>query len=130
MNLLALTTPLVDLIELFRRWRVPVSLIDLMTLIYRYIFLLLESLNTMLIAHESRMGYTTSYYRALQNAALLGSRLFIDAFQRSQRQQIALNARGYDGDLQVLPIAYQSDRWLFWIWAGILLSLILVWVLL
>lgn len=47
MNFLALTTPLVDLVDLLRRLRCPLLLIDLMTLIYRFIFVLLESLNEM-----------------------------------------------------------------------------------
>lgn len=130
MNFLALTTPLIDLVELFRRWRLPVILIDLMTIIYRFIFVLLESLTRMSMAQESRLGYNTSYFRAMNNAALLGSRLFIDAFHRSQRLQTALESRGYDGgDLQVLPAHYRSQRNLWWISAAVTLSLIGVWLI-
>ncbi len=129
MNFLALTTPLVDLLELFRRWRVPVILIDIMVVVYRFIFVLLDSLDRMYIAQDSRLGYNTSYFRAMNSAALLGSRLFIDAFQRSRRLQIALESRGYDGgDLRVLPSTYQSDRKLVWAGMAVVISMIVVWM--
>ena len=129
MNFLALTTPLVDLVELFRRWRVPAVLIDIMTVIYRFIFVLLESLDRMFMAQESRLGYNTSYLRAINNAALLGSRLFIDAYQRSRRLQLALESRGFEGELRVLPARYESGRQLMWPGLGITASLILVWMI-
>lgn len=130
MNFLALTTPLVDMLELFRRWRLPVILVDIMAIIYRFIFVLLESLNTMYVAQDSRLGYQTSYWRAMNSAALLGSRLFIEAFQRSQRLQIALESRGYEGgDLQVLPSPYQSNPKIVWLGLVIAASLWLVGVL-
>ena len=130
MNFLALTTPLVDMLELFRRWRVPVILIDIMVIIYRFIFVLLDSLDRMHTAQRSRLGYHTTYMRSMNNAALLGSRLFIDAFQRSRHLQIALDSRGYDGgDLRVLPAHYTTDRRLLWIGPAVVASLFLVWIM-
>ena len=126
----ALTTPLVDMLELFRRWRVPVILVDIMVVVYRFIFVLLESLDRMYMAQDSRLGYNTSYLRAMNSAALLGSRLFIEAFQRSRRLQIALEARGYDGgDLQVLPSSYRSDRKIMWAGIAVAASMVAVWIM-
>lgn len=130
MNFLALTTPLVDIVQLLRRWHVPVILIDLMTVIYRFIFVLLETLNAMYIAQDSRLGYHTSYKRSMNNAALLASRLFIDAYQRSHRLQIALESRGFEGDLRVLPSSYSSDRKVLWAATAVIASLILTWIVL
>ncbi len=129
MNFLALTTPLVDLVELFRRWRVPPEIIDLMTLIYRFIFVLLESLDRMQMAQASRLGYQAPYLQAMNNAALLGSRLFIDAFQRSRRLQLALESRGFSGDLRVLPAVYTADPRLTRAAALIVITLGLTWLL-
>lgn len=130
MNFLALTTPLVDMLELFRRWHLPSILVDIMVIIYRFIFVLLDSLNTMYVAQDSRLGYQTSYWRAMNSAALLSSRLFIDAFQRSRRLQIALESRGYEGgDLQVLPSPYQSDPKIVWLGLVIASSLVLAGIL-
>ncbi|MFN8455919.1 MAG: cobalt ECF transporter T component CbiQ [Anaerolineae bacterium] len=130
MNFLALTTPLIDMLELFRRWHLPSILVDIMVIIYRFIFVLLDSLNTMYVAQDSRLGYQTSYWRAMNSAALLSSRLFIDAFQRSRRLQIALESRGYEGgDLQVLPSPYQSDPRIVWLGLIIASSLVLAGIL-
>lgn len=127
MNFLALTTPLVDIIDLLRRLRVPPLLIDLMTLIYRFIFTLLESLNRMYTAQDTRLGYS-SFRRSMISAGLLGSRLFIDAYQRSQRLQIALESRGYAGELRVLPGDYRRDGHALWYGVAIAASLTLTWI--
>ena len=128
MNFLALTTPLVDLLELCRRWHLPVILVDIMVIVYRFIFVLLDSLNRMYMAQDSRLGYNTSYFRAMNSAALLGSRLFIDAFQRSRRLQTALDSRGYDGgELRVLPATYQRDRKIVWAAIAVVATMVAVW---
>lgn len=129
MNFLALTTPLVDMLDLFRRWRVPSLLVDMMVVIYRFIFVLLESLQRMYMAQDSRLGYTTTYFRAMNSAALLGSHLFIDAFQRSRRLQLALESRGYDGgDLRVLPSQYSPGKKLLWYGLAVSATLFLAWL--
>jgi cobalt/nickel transport system permease protein len=111
LNMLILTTPLVDLIALAQWLRVPALLIDLMTLIYRSIFVLLESLQRMTTAQQSRLGYRTPA-RAMRSAGLLSARLFIDAYHRAQRLQFGLESRGYHGELRVLPLRYRHDsRW-------------------
>jgi cobalt/nickel transport system permease protein len=124
MNFLALTTPMVDLVELLRRMRVPPLLIDLLTLIYRFIFVLLESFQRITTAQESRLGYSTAR-RAFTSAGLLGSRLFLDAYQRSKRLHTALESRGYSGQLNVLPQHYQHDWRLWGVGVAMLLSLVL-----
>ena len=128
MNFLTLTTPLVDLLELSRRWRMSVLLIDLTVIMYRFIFVLLDTLNTMAMAQDSRLGYTTSYWRAMNGAGLLGSRLFVNAFQRSRRLQIAMESRGYEGgDIYMLPLVYQSDHRLIWLGFAITANTIIAW---
>ncbi len=124
LNFLILTTPLIDLIELLRRLRVPETLIELMTLIYRAIFVLLESLERMRTAQDARLGFSDPW-RALRSTGLLGSQLFLDAYRRSLRLQVALESRGLDGPLRVLPLDYTTDRRMWWIGAGLAASLLL-----
>ena len=112
MNFLALTTPTVDLIDLMRRLRVPDLLIELFTLIYRFIGTLSESLARMYTAQDSRLGYS-SLRRSMASAGMLGGQLFIDAYRRSQRLQWALESRGYDGQLRVLPDNYRPFRYIW-----------------
>ena len=130
MNFLSLTTPLVDMLELSRRWHAPAILVDLTVIIYRFIFVLLDCLNTMVMAQDSRLGYITSYGRTMNSAGMLGGRLFVETFQRSRSLQIALDSRGYEGgDLRVLPIHYQSGYRLAWIGLVIAVSLVMVWLI-
>ncbi len=116
MNFLALTTPTVDLIDLLRRMRVPAMLIELMSLMYRFIFVLLDSLDRMILAQEVRSGFR-NWRSSMYSAAQIGTNLFIEAFRRSQRLEIALQGRAWDGNLRVLPQEYEhpfsrrADRW-------------------
>ncbi|MDM8520766.1 cobalt ECF transporter T component CbiQ [Anaerolineales bacterium HSG6] len=128
MNFLALTTPLVDLIDLGRRSHVPPVLLDISSLIYRYIFILLDTLIRKRSAQESRLGYQTSYLRAMHNAALLASQLFIDAFRRSERLQTALDARGYNGELRVLMPDYQTEPRLLWAGGLLIIGMVGAWL--
>lgn len=124
LNFLILTTPLTDLIELLRRLRVPETLIELMTLIYRAIFVLLESLERMRTAQDARLGFS-SPRRAMRSAGLLGSQLFLDAYRRSRRLQVALESRGLDGPLRVITLDYTSDRRVWWLGVALAASLLL-----
>lgn len=127
LNFLALTTPMVDVIELLRRLHVPALLIDLMTITYRYIFILLENLERMVTAQSSRLGYA-NLRRSMVSAGLLASRLFIETYQRSQRLQTALDSRGYSGagNLKVLPLNFRFDFPLVGLGMLALISLVLV----
>jgi len=108
MNFLALTTPLVDLVELMRRWHVPDALIDITATVYRATFLLLDNFNQMYTAQQCRLGYVSAR-RSMHSAALLGGNLFIKTFQKGKRLQLALDARGFDGNLRVLPTQYRPN---------------------
>jgi len=94
-----------------------------MTILYRFIFVLLETAGTIYTAQESRLGYG-SRRATLRSASLLGSQLFINAFQRSRRLQIALDSRGYTGTLRVLPADYLIQSSWLWLIGGIAFSLV------
>lgn len=106
---LSLSTPIVDLLQVLGRLKIPKLLIELMGLIYRFIFVLLETADIMFTAQKSRMGYTSfsSSYRSL---AALASTLFIRSYKRSDELYTALEARGYDGELNVLEESFETER--------------------
>jgi cobalt/nickel transport system permease protein len=126
MSFLAFTTPMVDLLDLGRRAGVPVLLLDLATLIYRFIFVLLDSLQRIVVAQETRLGYS-SMRRSINSAALVASQLLIDTYRRSQRLQTALDSRGFTGDLRVLPAEYQKSRLAWLVMVALVASLVAVW---
>lgn len=120
---LSLTTPMVDLLAALRRLKVPKLLVELMGLIYRFIFVLLETADMMITAQNSRLGYSSisSGYRSL---AAVASTLFIRAYKRSDELYTALEARGYDGELNVLEEPFKT-HWTQYI-APIVINLFLI----
>lgn len=106
---LSLSTPMVDLLQVLCKLRVPKLFIELMGLIYRFIFVLLETVDLMFTAQKSRMGYSNilSSYRSL---AALASMLFIRAYKRSDELYTSLEARGYDGEINVLQESFRTER--------------------
>jgi cobalt/nickel transport system permease protein len=105
---LSLSTPMVDILQVLGKLKVPKLFIELMGLIYRFIFVLLETVDTMITAQKSRMGYSdiSSSYRSL---AVLAATLFIRAYKRSDDLYTSLEARGYDGELNVLQESYKIE---------------------
>ena len=98
---LALTTPMVDLTDQLRRWRVPALFVELMSLVYRFIFVLIETAQAMHVAQEARLGYSTAG-RSLRSVGMLVSNLYLRSNARAAALFTALTARGYTGDLTVL----------------------------
>ncbi|MDF2547796.1 MAG: cobalt transporter component CbiQ [Anaerosolibacter sp.] len=106
---LALTTPMTDIIWVFKRLRVPVIITELMIMIYRFIFVLLETGSMIFISQECRLGYGT-LRNSYNSLGQLAANLFIKAFHRSQEIFRALAARGYTGDINVLEEEYHGSK--------------------
>lgn len=104
---LSLSTPVVDIMAVLRKFKVPRLFIELMGLIYRFIFVMAETADTMFVAQNSRLGYSSisSGYRSM---GALVSMLFIRAYKRGDELYTALEARGYDGELNVLEEKFES----------------------
>lgn len=109
LNLLAMTTPAYEWVPLLRRWRVPGVVLDIMLLIYRMFFLLIERLGVMRTAQASRLGYATGRH-ALRSYGLLGACLLTHAMDRAARMDLCLGARGFNGELPVLPCDAEPSR--------------------
>jgi len=106
---LSLSTPMVDLLAVLRRLRVPKLIVEMMGLVYRFIFTLLETADIMLTAQNSRLGYRnlSTGYRSM--GALVAT-LFIRAYKRSNDLFTSLEARGYDGDINVFEEPFEQSR--------------------
>lgn len=98
---LAFSTPMPDILEVLRRLHCPKLLIELMLLIYRFIFILLNTASAISVAQECRLG-NKDYKTALNSFGKLGSVLMIRAMSRSNRLYDAMEARCYDGSIRVL----------------------------
>ena len=98
---LVLTTSITDLSLLLRRAHVPTVLVELSILIYRYIFMFMEISHTMATAQKLRLG-GNSWLKKIQELALLAGNLFIRTLEQGERTFVAMNARGYDGNIYAL----------------------------
>jgi cobalt/nickel transport system permease protein len=121
---LSLNTPMVALLSALRKMRCPKLIVELMSLIYRFIFVLMETAETMLTAQTSRLGYArlSSGYRSM---GMLLSTLFIRAYKKSDELYTSLEARGYEGELNVLEESYERSFRSYLTIAGINIFLII-----
>jgi cobalt/nickel transport system permease protein len=114
---LSLTTPMMDLLSALRRLGVPKILVEIMGLVYRFIFILLETADTMYKAQSCRLGYSSLFMR-YHSLGSLASMLFMRAYKRSDELYTALEARGYEGELKVLGETYENH------WSGYALAIL------
>ncbi|MBI5483119.1 MAG: cobalt ECF transporter T component CbiQ [Deltaproteobacteria bacterium] len=98
---LTLTTPLPDIISLLRRCKLPDTLLDLMTLCYRTLFVLSEAIHETITAQSARLGYATFAISLRSMGGLVGN-LIVQVWQRSQALHLAALARNSDGALRFL----------------------------
>ncbi|MGD6810405.1 MAG: cobalt ECF transporter T component CbiQ [Candidatus Bathyarchaeia archaeon] len=106
---LVLTTSITDLSLLLRRAHVPITLIEISTLIYRYIFVFLEVAEQMTIAQTMRLG-KGGWMKKIRGLALLAGNLFIRALEQAERTFTAMSSRGYDGTIRVLDEFPRSNK--------------------
>jgi len=106
---LALTTPLSDIISLLRRCKLPDTLLDLMTLCYRTLFVLSEAVHETITAQSARLGYATLSL-SLRSLGGLVANLAVQVWQRSLALHLAALARGNDGALHFLGYDYPNSR--------------------
>jgi cobalt ECF transporter T component CbiQ len=101
MFFLVLTTSMNDLFVSLRKIRIPKILIEISLLTYRYIFVFIEVSFKMNTAQKLRLGQQ-GWMKRIRSTALLASNLFIRTLEQGERTLIAMNARGYDGNIRIL----------------------------
>lgn len=98
---LALTTPLTELITILKRFRVPTLVIELMTLIYRCIFILLGVTGQIYTAQSSRLGYK-NMRTSFNSLSQLVASMFIKSYRHSLTMYDSMASRCYNGNLLFL----------------------------
>ncbi|NTW05764.1 MAG: cobalt ECF transporter T component CbiQ [Peptococcaceae bacterium] len=102
---LALTTSITDIAMTMRKAGFPGLLLELMELVYRFIFVFMETGSKIFVSQSSRLGYRNLFVSCTSIGKLAGS-LFINSYLHSQSLYTALLARGYNGEIKVLEIKY------------------------
>ncbi|MEG3029053.1 MAG: cobalt ECF transporter T component CbiQ [Oscillospiraceae bacterium] len=101
MYFLSLSTPMQELIAAMGKLHLPKIFIELMYLIYRYIFLLMEVQREMTVSAKSRLGYW-GYKNSIYTLTHISGNLLGSAFKRSRDCFDSMEARCYEGNLGFL----------------------------
>ena len=109
MIFIALTTPMTDIFIVFRQCRIPEVVIDLMMIIYRTIFILIDQVIQIYQAQVMRLGYST-YRESLHSFATLCGAAFIASWDAGEDLIRAMDARCYDGKFALLGESRPVER--------------------
>lgn len=98
MYMMSLSTPSTEIFSVLRRCHLPKLFIELMYMIYRYIFILLDTHTRMKNAAESRLGYVDFKTSLMTFGQTMGN-LLIVSMKKANSYFDAMEARCYDGEL-------------------------------
>ena len=91
-----LTTPLAKVLDALKWFKIPLVLINVIATAYRYAFLLFDEFFKMRDAARSKGGFRT-YRIALRSTALILTQVILRAYDRANRIQESMTARGESG---------------------------------
>ena len=112
---LSFHTPMTHLLSVLGRLHCPRLVIELMLLIYRFIFLLMEIASAITTAQNSRLG-NKDFKTSCRSFSAMASALFLRAIRKSGILYDAMESRCYDGTLRVLNEQVPPrKREIFWI---------------
>ncbi|WP_285187339.1 cobalt ECF transporter T component CbiQ [Rhodococcus sp. MEB041] len=106
--LLAVTTPMIDILTGLRRLRVPQACIDVAAVMYRFLFVLLSSVRTIRQSQTARLGYS-SPRRSLHSAGLLTAAVLIKSWDRASRLEAGLSGREFGDAVSADPVDRQRS---------------------
>jgi cobalt/nickel transport system permease protein len=101
MIFIALTAPMTDIFIVFRQCRLPEVVIDLMMIIYRTIFILMDQVIQIYHAQLMRLGYST-WRESIHSFASMSGAAFIASWDAGEDLIRAMDARCYDGKFALL----------------------------
>jgi cobalt/nickel transport system permease protein len=104
MYMLSLSTPMNEIISILGKVKLPEVLCELMRLMYRYIFILMDSQARMRNSATARLGYD-GFGRSIKTFGLLCSNLLAVSFRRASDYYNAVESRSFGGRLKFLGTA-------------------------
>ncbi|MHC1685789.1 MAG: cobalt ECF transporter T component CbiQ [Clostridiaceae bacterium] len=105
---LTLSTPVFEILAVLRRLKIPKLFVELMGLIYRFIFILLEVANMIFISQSCRLGYS-SIKLSYNSLGKLITSLFITSYKRSQDIYTSMESRCYVDEINLLEENYKTS---------------------
>jgi cobalt/nickel transport system permease protein len=95
-----LTVPFAEILQVLRRIGCPTILTELLLLMYRCIFILLETATQLWTAQQARGGDRT-WRTTLRSLSLLVGQLLKQTIRRYYQLSLGLESRGFTGEFQV-----------------------------
>lgn len=125
---LALSTPITDIVMVLKKLHVPALIIELMILIYRFIFVLLDVAARITTAQYSRLG-NRDFKTACRSFGQMASVLLVLSLKKSGALYDAMESRCYDGNIRVLTEDYPpKKKEILWIICfELILLLLMIW---
>jgi cobalt ECF transporter T component CbiQ len=106
----AASTPVPHLAAALKTLRLPNVFTEMMVLIYRYTFLLMESAEKMHLAAECRFGYH-GYNKSIKTSSKLAVGVFMRSLDTAEKGQSALQCRNYRGEFRMLSEYEKQNRY-------------------
>ncbi|GGG22505.1 cobalt ECF transporter T component CbiQ [Paenibacillus abyssi] len=115
MFFVTLTTPFPAVLQVLRRLRIPLIVIELCVIMYRFIFLLLDTAHNMLLAQRCRGGQS-GFRGKIRDTAILIVRLFTKTMDRYRKLSYGLISRGFTDSItpppyekSIVPLRYRFE---------------------
>ena len=127
--LLSVVTPAHRIFQALRWFRLSRNWLEIAVLMYRYIFVLMDSVTDLAAAQKLRLGYTAKG-RALRSFTALAGATLVHSLEQAERTHNAMKLRGYRGVMPfgTLPALGRRDRMILaFCLAGIASARLLEW---
>ena len=98
---LTLTTPMIDILHVLKKVHCPLIMIELMMLIYRFIFVVLDMASAIIISQRCRLG-NRNFITELNSMGQMLAVLLVRSLNKSNILFDAMESRCYTGELHVL----------------------------
>lgn len=105
---IALTTPMLEIFSILKSLGLPDFLVELSMLMYRYIFVFLDQAAMIHSAQVMRLG-DAGIKNSLNSFSMLSSVLFLRAWEQGERLIVAMDARCYDGKLDLMEQSFKAE---------------------
>lgn len=126
--MMTLTTPLTELVSVLRKIHMPQLIVELMNMIYRYIFIMLETYTRLKNSAESRLGYC-DFKTSCYSFGNIASNLFVVSLKKANAYYNALEARCYNGELNFLEDVKPVKSWQVVMGFCFIAALCMIWFL-
>ena len=110
MYFILFTVPFVEIIRVLRDLGCPVLITELLLLMYRFIFVLTDSVMEILTAQQARFGYG-NWRSGMRSLSLLVGQLLWRTLENYRQISLGLMSRGFNGELRVLHTHRHRTNW-------------------